>query len=201
MNTLQKLPSFGLFSNTNDACNTMRVLPALIIILTVGCSSRHNSSTTRLDLSNQKLTAIPDSVFSLEQLTYLELGNSFTIYPPLSAFEKQDGSGDSMNKITTVPKTIKRLKNLRVLGFCFNDLQSLPKEIISLQRLDTLDVSLNRHLNIAGELDVLKKMQQLKYLNVMATTIDQTSIDELRKALPKTKIIAKLEDLPIVTIH
>ena len=179
----------------------MRALTALIIVLTVGCSSRHKSSTTRLNLSNQKLTVIPDSVFSLEQLTYLELGNNFTLYPPLSAFEKQDGPGDSMNKITAIPKTIERLKNLRVLGFCFNDLRSLPKEIIRLQRLDTLDVSFNRHLNIAGELETLKKMQQLKYLNVMVTTIDQTSIDELKKALPNTKIYAKLEDLPINTIH
>ena len=100
-----------------------------------------------------------------------------------------------MNKITTIPTDIKRLKNLRALRLCFNDLRSLPKEIISLQYLDTLDISFNQHLNIVSELETLKKMQQLKYLNVMATNIDQASIEELRKALPKTKISTKLEDL------
>jgi Leucine-rich repeat (LRR) protein len=163
--------------------------------LTAACSSGHNSTITKLDLSNQKLTAIPDSVFSLEQLRYLDLGNSFTLYPPLSALGEKNGSGQSMNKITTIPTDIKRLKNLRALRLCFNDLRSLPKEIISLQYLDTLDISFNQHLNIVSELETLKKMQQLKYLNVMATNIDQASIEELRKALPKTKISTKLEDL------
>ena len=179
----------------------MRFLTALIIALTASCSSRHYSTITTLDLSNQKLTAIPDSIFSLEQLTYLEFGNSFTLYPPLSAFGQEYGSGDSMNKITTIPKDIERLRNLKVLGFCFNDLRSLPKEIANLQQLDTLDISFNRHLNMSAELETLKKMKALKYLNVIATNIDPTSIEELKKALPKTKIDAKLEDLPIDSVQ
>jgi hypothetical protein len=149
------------------------------------------------------LSAIPDSIFSLEQLTYLQFGNSFTLYPPLSALGEEfsnDGPNGSMNKITVIPKDIEHLQNLKVLGFCFNDLQFLPKEIANLRQLDTLDISFNRHLNISAEIKTLKKMQWLKYLNVIATNIDQTSILELKKALPRTKIYTKLADLPLDTL-
>jgi Leucine-rich repeat (LRR) protein len=145
--------------------------------------------------------AIPDSVFSLTQLEYLQLGNNFTLYPPLSAIGADTGSGDSLNKITILPKDIEKLQNLRLLGLCFNDLRGLPKEISKLNKLDTLDISFNKHLRIATELGKLRKMNWLKYLNIIATDVDPTSIDELRKSLPKTKIDAKLEDLPVETSH
>src|SRR5205085_2081126 len=101
-----------------------------------------------LDLSNQDLTAIPDSVFALSQLEYLNLGNNFTIYPPLSALV--DGaSGDSLNKITQVPQEIQNLSHLRSLGLRGVGLNSLPPEIAQLENLDSLDISFNSNLNIA----------------------------------------------------
>ena len=167
----------------------------------MSCSSRHRLTITTLNLSNQRLTAIPDSIFSLEQLTCLELGNRFTLYPPLSALGQEYGSGDSMNTITTIPKDIEQLQNLRVLGFCFNDLKSLPTELSSLKQLDTLDISFNKSLNISAEIETLKKLQGLKYLNVIATNADEITIDKLRKALPKTTIYTRPEDRPTETVE
>jgi len=148
-----------------------------------------------LDLSNKNLSAIPDSVFSLTKLKYLELGNSFTMYPPLSALGADRPSGNRLNKIAKIPSDIENLQQLRVFGICFNKLQSLPKEIVKLKELDTLDISFNENLNIATELGTLKEMTWLKYLNIIATNADTATIDKLRRALPKTKIAAKLDDL------
>lgn len=166
-----------------------------------GCTYRPGSTTTTLDLSNKKLSAIPDSVFSLTQLQYLQLGNSFTLYPPLSALGEEFSPGDSMNKITEIPKNIEKLIQLRNLGVCFNDLRALPKEIVKLKKLDTLDISFNQNLKIATELETLKQMQWLKYLNIIATNADEITIDKLRKSLSKTKIDAKLEDIMIENIE
>jgi hypothetical protein len=55
-------------------------------------------------------------------------------------------------------------------------------------------------LNIATELGTLKELTWLKYLNILATNADTATIDKLRKALPKTKIDAKFEDLEIETV-
>lgn len=178
----------------------MRLLTTLILFIFLGCTSRHNSKVTELDLSNQNLSAIPDSIFSLTNLEYLQLGNSFTIYPPLSALGADKPSGDSLNKIAKIPNDIENLQQLRVLGICFNNLQTLPKEIVKLKKLDTLDISFNKNLNIATELGTLKEMTWLKYLNILATNADTATIDKLRKALPKTKIAAKFEDLEIETV-
>jgi leucine-rich repeat protein SHOC2 len=148
-----------------------------------------------LDLSNKSLSAIPDSVFSLRNLKNLELGNSFTMYPPLSALGADRPSGNRLNKIAKIPSDIENLQQLRVFGICFNNLRSLPKEIVKLKELDTLDISFNENLNIATELGTLKEMTWLKYLNIVATNADTATIDKLRRALPKTKIDAKLDDL------
>jgi hypothetical protein len=80
-------------------------------------------------------------------------------------------------------------------------LRSLPKEIVKLEKLDTLDISFNQNLKIATELKTLKQMQWLKYLNIIATTADEITIDKLRKSLSKTKIDAKLEDIKIENVE
>jgi Leucine-rich repeat (LRR) protein len=178
----------------------MRLLSSIIFLLILGCTSRPGSMTTSLDLSNKKLSAIPDSVFSLTELQYLELGNNFTLYPPLSALGEESSPGDSMNKIAEIPKDIEKLSHLRNLGLCFNDLRSLPKEIVKLEKLDTLDISFNQNLKIATELETLKQMQWLKYLNIIATNADAITIDKLRKSLSKTKIDAKPEDIMIENV-
>jgi len=176
----------------------MRFLILVILFFVLGCTYRTRSTVTSLDLSNQKLSAIPDSVFSLSKLENLKLGNNFTIYPPLSEIGDYSESvpGIGMNKITVIPKAIGQLHNLRTLALSFIDLRSLPTELLQLKQLDTLDISFNERLNIASELGILSKMTWLKYLNIVAIKFDQTSIEALRKSLPNTRIDAKVEDLP-----
>jgi Leucine-rich repeat (LRR) protein len=188
---------YGLYFRVSG--NAMKVFNVIIFIVVFGCTSQPKSNITYLDLSNRKLMAIPDSVFSLSQLEYLQLGNNVTLYPPLSALYTEKGSGDSLNKISEIPKDIEKLRRLRLLSLFYNDLRALPKEISKLEKLDTLDISFNEHLRIVAELETLKKMHWLKYLNVVATNVDQRSIEELRKSLPNTKIDAKVEDLMIET--
>ena len=180
--------------------NIMRLSLVIIFFICSGCTSRHNSNITELDLSNHSLSTIPDSVFSLSNLEYLQLGNEFIIYPPLSALGADTPSGKSLNKITAIQSDIVKLHQLRVFRICFNNLQSLPAEIVQLKELDTLDISFNEDLNITAELGKLKKMTGLRYLNIVATKADEASIDKLRKALPDTKIDAKPEDLLIDSV-
>jgi Leucine-rich repeat (LRR) protein len=179
----------------------MRLTTNIMLFIFLGCTSKHNSNVTELDLSNQNLSIFPDSIFSLTNLEYLQLGNSFTMYPPLSALGADKPSSENLNQIAKIPSDIENLQQLRVLGICFNNLQTLPKEIAKLKKLDTLDISFNENLNIARELETLKEMTWLKYLNILATNADTANIDKLRKALPKTKIVAKIEDLETKTLH
>jgi internalin A len=175
----------------------MRALRLIVVLLLISCKTRLDSNTTTLNLSNQKLTAIPDSVFSLVKLERLYLGNAYTIYPPLSALggDSEGPSGRSMNQITQIPEDIDQLKNLRTFDLGANDLRSLPKGMIKLGRLDTLDISFNKHLIVSRELNTLAKMHWLKYLNIAGTHTDPSSIDNLRKALPNTRIVSRLDEI------
>lgn len=173
----------------------MRVSISIILLVVFSCKSRLSSETTTLDLSNQNLTTIPDSVFSLVNLRVLYLGNSFTLYPPLSALQQEGPSGSHMNKIIQSSDEIGRLQNLRVLNLTAVDLRSLPKGMIKLEHLDTLDVSFNLHFTVSNELTTLEKMHSLKYLNIVGTKSDQATIDHLRKLLPNTKIVTELKEV------
>ena len=171
----------------------MTLLRFIILLLIIGCSNSSRSTITELDLTNQKLTAIPDSVFTLTQLKWLELGNAFTVYPQLSSLSQDFTEGNDLNKITTIPKAIKKLQNLQTLGLLFNDISSLPEELTMLKKLDTLDISYNRRLNISSAMPTLRKMTWLKYLDIEATTFQKKDVDSLRQLLPNTKIITGFE--------
>jgi Leucine-rich repeat (LRR) protein len=174
------------------------LIPISICILLLdgpGCKQQPKSHLTTLDLSNHNLTSIPDSVFALSQLVHLELGNNFTIYPALSAIGGYDARGDRMNKITQVSNDIAKLSRLRSLGLRGNNITFLPKEIAQLEGLDSLDVSFNTNFSLETQLELLKTMNQLKYLNVVGTKFNELNIDELKKALPNTKLASTLMDL------
>ncbi|HEY1045135.1 MAG TPA: hypothetical protein VGF79_01770 [Bacteroidia bacterium] len=168
---------------------------SLILVLAIGCKPSRNSEHLRLDLSNQSLLIIPDSVYSLRELESLQLGNEFTLYPPLSALANEQDSISNLNRITEISSEVAKLKRLRYLGTCNNDLKSIPKEIVELNQLDTLDLSFNKHLNIKASFETLKLMSGLKYLNIVETTVDSSTLSQLKKALPNTKIDANLMDI------
>ena len=173
----------------------MRALSLIVVLLLFSCKARLSSPTTTLNLSNQRLTAIPDSIFSLVNLENLYLGNAYTIYPPLSALGGEGPSGRNMNQIMQIPDDIGQLQNLRTLDLAANDLRSLPKGMMKLGRLDTLDLSFNKNFIVSKELNTLAKMHSLKYLNIAGTHADQTSIDKLQKSLPSTKVVIRLDEI------
>lgn len=119
------------------------------------------------------------------------MGNRFVVYPPLSALGPDTPSGENLNKIASIPSKIENLQKLKVLGIGCNKLQSLPIELSQLKLLDSLDISFNVNLNIKKEMDILQKLTSLKYLNIIATKWDSTSLEKLQKALPTTEIVTQ----------
>ncbi len=71
----------------------------------------------RLDLSKNKLTDFPDSIFAFKNLKYLNL---------------------SKNKISLIPLNINELKNLEELNFAKNKITHLPHQMGGLSNLRIL---------------------------------------------------------------
>ena len=143
-------------------------------------------SETKLVLSGQKLTAIPDSVFDKTYLTYLDLGSSSIVfYPPLSAMVDTNA-----NSISELPNKIETLINLKTLILNSNKLKTLPNSITKLTSLEVLDLSINKELDITKELDKLKEMKNLKVLKIVDVELRRDDYETIKKALPGIKIIA-----------
>lgn len=78
---------------------------------------------TKLDLSSNELTSLPDSITTLVNLEILDLSN---------------------NNLTSLPESIGNLVNLKRLNLSRNQLTSLPKSFNDLVNLEILNLFLNQ---------------------------------------------------------
>ncbi|CAK8720199.1 MAG: hypothetical protein CDV28_1588 [Candidatus Electronema aureum] len=98
------------------------------------------SKATALDLSLNKLTALPPELFQLRYLTWLNLsGNQLNSLPSaISKLTNLTWLNLSGNQLNSLPSAISKLTNLTWLDLSGNQLNSLPLEICKLPELETL---------------------------------------------------------------
>lgn len=175
----------------------MKFINIIILLVLLGCSSKSTQTYTWLNLGDKDLKEIPDSILEMKSLRHLNLGpNGFTIYPPLGGITI--GLGDHANKINKLPKEITNLNNLRFLRISANLLDNLPQGFHKLENLDTLLLDYNVNLELANVIFELEQMKGLKYLDITGIQADQDVIENLKKSLPRTKIISRLDEIEIV---
>jgi Leucine-rich repeat (LRR) protein len=106
---------------------------------------------TSLNLSNNKLVVVPESIGALKKLEMLSFGH---------------------NKLTSLPAAIGNLKKLRHLYIDNNRLVALPKEIGNLKSLEMLVMDNNPTLTkLPKEFAKLKKLTNLRLHNVPLKTL------------------------------
>jgi small GTP-binding protein len=101
---------------------------------------------SHLDLSNLGLTAVPDSIGQLTDLTGLNLnGNRLTAVPDsIGQLTDLTGLNLSDNRLTAVPDSIGQLTDLTGLDLSDNRLTAVPDSIGQLTDLTTLNLNGNR---------------------------------------------------------
>jgi len=102
----------------------------------------------------------------------------------LEEVTRMDLSG---NKLTDVPKGLEKLTQLKVLILDFNQLTDVPKGLEKLTQLKDLSLAANQLTDVKG----LEKLTQLTHLYLGHNpTLTKAQIAQLKKALPKCRIIS-----------
>ena len=118
-----------------------------------------------LSITDCKITNLSANIFKLKNLEYLY------------AYR---------NEMKTLPATIGQVSKLKYLSVSSNkEFTTLPATIGGLRNLETLDVS---YTNIAAVPPALSTMKQLKTVNLKRTNVPKAVADQLKKALPDTKV-------------
>ena len=128
---------------------------------------------SHLDLSGLGLTAVPDSIGQLTNLTSLSLqDNQLTTVPDsigqltnLTSLNLQD------NQLTTLPDSIGQLTNLNNLYLQGNQLTTVPDWIGQLINLNTLSLSANRVTAVPDLIGQLTKLRDLFLYSNQLTTL------------------------------
>jgi len=141
-----------------------------------------------LDLGNNLLTTLPESIGNLRNLKELNIRNNkgFTTIPSsigqLTNLKFLSFHGDNISQI---PSTIGDLKSLEWLRLSSNQIQRLPDSIGSLSNLKRLDLENN---DLESLPDTIGYLQNLITFNVY-----QTKLKSIQPSIPQIKKLVRLE--------
>ncbi|NOH03734.1 MAG: hypothetical protein HND47_18110 [Chloroflexi bacterium] len=121
------------------------------------------SRATKLDLSDMKLTELPESIGQLTQLTDLDLSsNQLTTLPDSLGQLTQLTSLDlSDNQLTALPDSLGQLTQLTELILTSNQLTALPDSLGQLARLQRLDLDGNQLAKLPESLSNISVLRNL----------------------------------------
>lgn len=143
-------------------------------------------------LTKYHLDSVPSEIGKLRKVKSLYITkdstNGWTVYPPLSALRQMT----EIPPFRQLPDEITDLSELQSLDLAGLDLKKLPDNFDKLQKLDSLNLILNK-LTVSNEIEKLKKLKSLKYLGLFGNNVDTADINELKRANPKLIIESGLE--------
>src|SRR5437868_774687 len=112
----------------------MRLTLLILICILLSCHNKRDYEKTSkaIYLINNNLSTVPDSIFSMVNVTSLTIScEGYTVYPPLSALG-QDGIGYVELPFIELPETIGSLNKLRTLRVNGTKIKKLPSAITNL---------------------------------------------------------------------
>lgn len=148
---------------------------------------RFPEKVVRLELRKKKLKSFPKEIFQFSNLQWLDLGrNSLTELPDsIYRLSKLQYLNVSRNKLGSLPKEIGKVSNLVYLNANNNDLIGLPPQIGNLEHLRVLDLWSN---DLSDFPETMTNLKDLRVLDIRAITINQETINQLKKWLPNTNV-------------
>ena len=145
-------------------------------------------SLTVLDYSSNSIATISAELNNLTSLQYLLLNyNHIKQLPPIKNLQHLQQLEMKSNQLTSLPLGFITLQKVQSINLSDNLLDDSSMDVFqSLPLLVSLDLGDNKLTKVPPGLDHLKKLQ---YLRLTGNTIDKQSITDLQKMLPNTNIV------------
>ena len=169
--------------------------------------TRIKDNIRSLDLSVNKLKAIPDSIGSFSNLKHVNLSDNklHSIPESIGNLTKLETLHVCNNLLSSLPITLSKLNHLRILSLSGNALTSFPLQIVGLKHLDVLDVSKNKMTEIPAGVESLSvselnlNQNQLSKISESIALCPRLKVFRLQEnCLPLTGIPSKLlSDSPV----
>lgn len=142
----------------------------------------------KLNLSGQNLMAIPQEIFEMKNLQFLDLSNNKITEIPddIKQFSQLQELNLSANQLSKLSAKIDELAFLQKLNLAENQLTELPEVMSNLGKLTELNLSENPKLDFRKTLNDLGYSRSLKKLTMKTAAPEvQKEIGKLRKLLPE----------------
>lgn len=149
--------------------------------------SEKMSYLVKLNMFNNKLTAVNDRIGSMNRLITLDLSSNkiATVSPAIGKLTYLKELNLSKNLLTNLPMEFGNLKHIKSLNLRMNQINTLPKSVAMLTSLETLDLALNKLTSLPLE---IANMKSLKTLILVGNEIPIQQQQIIKKMLPNTTV-------------
>ncbi len=157
---------------------------------------------TALHLFRNQLTALPENVTRLQNLTSLVLGaNQLTTLPEsVTRLQYLTELSLNNNQLTALPENVTRLQNLTALGLYGNQLTALPESVTRLQNLTTLGLGDNQLTALSESVGDLQNLTHLYLWRNQLTALPE-SVTRLQNLTTLDLDGNQLTTLPVFLTH
>ena len=136
----------------------------------------NNTDITSLNLSNNQLTFLPDSIGNLRKLEELHVsGNQLVQLPEtIGNLFHLDFLAFDRNQIVSIPERIGDLTHLKILFMNNNQIVSIPESISNLQFLEKINSEHNRLGSLPERIGDLQYLEILELGSNMLTSLPES---------------------------
>ncbi len=151
-----------------------------------------------LDLSKNKISALPSSIGSYKMLKTLRLSENrlHALPAEIGGLDKLESLFVSGNALVDLPSSMAGLRSLKVLDASANQLKTFPSFVTALKKLDVLDLSRNKIAALPDDLSGLSATELSINLNQVSLLPETLSWCPRLKTLRAEENCLPLEGVP-----
>lgn len=144
-------------------------------------AKKDTNSVIKLILKRKKMKAIPNEIWSMTNLQYLDLSKNKidSIPPQIKNLKNLQVLILSKNKIIDLPDEFYQLKNIKVIRLGGNEVGYLSKQVKNFTKLEELDLWNTNVSELPFELSTLTSLKLLDLRGILLNVEKQEDILEL----------------------